>query len=258
MPVAAKPDLPNLRANNRYLLDWMKRENRPGTRALDYGCGDGGLVFTAREAGIDAYGAETFYDGARPEDLELIRAFDPESQYVTTIVNNKLDFPDGFFDLVVANQVFEHIHDLTGTANEIFRVLKPGGTLVSIFPLRGVIREPHLCVPLIHRFPKGKLRRVYYKIARSLNPRAKRINWGEGEAGIDKAFWFMDNHTCYRNLREIREIFQPLFSIRFIEPHWLAYRLPGPAKLKVLPGARLAARVITHLGAGTVLLATKP
>jgi SAM-dependent methyltransferase len=65
--------------------------------------------------------------------------------------------------MVVANQVFEHIHDLEGTAGEIARVPKPGGRLVSLFPIKAVIREPHLWVPFIHHFPRNGVRRFYYR-----------------------------------------------------------------------------------------------
>jgi len=49
-----------------------------------------------------------------------------------------------------------------------------------------------------------------------------------------------------------------LNKVRFIEPHWLAYRLPRLAKLlKPAPGAKTAAAVFSRYAAGTVLLATK-
>jgi SAM-dependent methyltransferase len=249
--------LPRLKANNLYLLEWMRRQNRPGFRAMDYGCGDGGLVFTARSEGIDAYGSETYYDGARPEDLKLVQQFDPQTQYVREIKNNHLPFDDQWFDLIVANQVFEHIHDLEGTASEIARVLRPGGVVVSIFPIRGVIREPHLAIPFIHHFPKNRLRRAYFKIVRKLSKRARRVDWGVGEAAVDKAFWFMDTHTCYRNVKQVKKIFTPGFNTQFIEPNWLAYRLPKLSKLKRIPGAKLASTVFSRFAAGTVLLATK-
>jgi 2-polyprenyl-3-methyl-5-hydroxy-6-metoxy-1,4-benzoquinol methylase len=258
MTSAPFTSLPKLRPNNQYLLEWMLRENRSSDfRALDYGCGDGALVFTARQQGIDAYGAETYYDGARPEDLELVRQHDPDSRYVHTITSGKMDFTDGFFDLIVANQVFEHIHDLEGTARELARILKPGGSIVSIFPIRSVIREPHLATPLIHRFPKGQFRRTYFKTWRKINRRAARVKWGEGEEAVDKAFWFMDTHTCYRNVRQIREIFEPLFATKFIEPNWLSYRLPSLSKVMWMPGAKTGATLFTRIAAGTVLLAVK-
>lgn len=247
--------LPQMRPNNYYLLEHMRRANGPGFRALDYGCGDGALVFTARSQGIDAYGAETYYDGARPEDLELVRRFDPQTTYVRTITDGKLPFPDAFFDMVVANQVFEHIHDLCGVAREIRRVLKPGGAVLSIFPIKSVVREPHLVVPLIHRFPKWRFRRPYFRVARKLSRRARRVNWGTGEAAIDKALWFLDTHTCYRTVPQVKEIFAPDFSIQFVEPEWLAYRLPVVKKFLKVPGGRMAAKAFSRLAAGTVMLA---
>jgi len=257
MHESAEGVLPSLRPNNLYLLDWMLRENQPGFRALDYGCGDGALVFTARNRGVDCYGAETYYDGARPEDLVLTRKFDPQAIYVHTITANKLDFPDAYFDMVVANQVFEHIHDLEGTAREIARVLKPGGRLVSLFPIRAVIREPHLSVPLIHHFPRNRIRRLYYRITKKFSRKAQSIDWGEGEAALDKAFWFLDSHCFYRDVGDIRQIFEPIYDLTFIEPHWLAYRLPKLAKLKSLPGSRPAATLFARVGAGISMLAVK-
>ena len=253
-----KPSLPALRFNNRYLLDWMRRANRAGFRALDFGCGNGALVFTARQAGIDAYGAETYYDGARPQDLELVRAFDPETTYVRTIDDGRLPFPDEWFDLVVANQVFEHIHDLDAAAREFARVLKPGGSLLSIFPTSGVIREGHLGVPLIHHLPKGIVRRTYYRLARRMSRRARAIPWGEtNAAAVDRAIWFLDNHTCYRTLRQVKRVFRPAFDLQFVDADWLACRLPRWGGIFRRPVARQAAAVLARLAAGTALLATK-
>lgn len=39
----------------------------------------------------------------------------------------KIDRPDNFFDVVIANHVFEHIDDDRPAMTEMFRVLKPGG-----------------------------------------------------------------------------------------------------------------------------------
>jgi ubiquinone/menaquinone biosynthesis C-methylase UbiE len=257
MPQTTTTSLPQLRFNNRYLLEWMRRHNGPGRRMLDYGCGDGTLVFTARQQGIDAYGAETYYDGARPEDLALGRVFDPAGKFVRVITSGKLAYPDEWFDLVVANQVFEHIQDLQLTAKEIHRVMKVRGTLITLFPTRCVVREPHLCVPWIHRMPRGNMRRVYYRLARHFSRDARRINWGHGQAGVDKAMWFLDNHTCYRSTREAVGILSPLFDVRHIEPQWLSRRVPKLARLIELPGMGPVSAVLARLAGGTALAATK-
>ncbi len=46
-----------------------------------------------------------------------------------------LDFEDGSFDVVITNEVFEHVEHLPLALAEIARVLKPGGRLVATCPL---------------------------------------------------------------------------------------------------------------------------
>jgi SAM-dependent methyltransferase len=45
-----------------------------------------------------------------------------------------LPFPDAAFDRVVASEVMEHIPDDRGAADELARVLRPGGTLAVTVP----------------------------------------------------------------------------------------------------------------------------
>jgi SAM-dependent methyltransferase len=47
---------------------------------------------------------------------------------------SKLEFPAAAFEVVVSNEVFEHIPDLPRGLREIARVLKPGGVLLATFP----------------------------------------------------------------------------------------------------------------------------
>lgn len=46
-----------------------------------------------------------------------------------------LTFSDASFDLVLCNELFEHVQDLDLAFREIARVLRPGGRLLSTFPL---------------------------------------------------------------------------------------------------------------------------
>jgi len=46
-----------------------------------------------------------------------------------------LTFSDASFDLVICNELFEHVQDLDLAFREIARVLRPGGRLLSTFPL---------------------------------------------------------------------------------------------------------------------------
>jgi len=56
---------------------------------------------------------------------------------------DRTPFVTGSFDLVINNQVLEHVTDLDVVVHEIARVLKPGGSCLSLFPDKGVWREGH-------------------------------------------------------------------------------------------------------------------
>lgn len=53
---------------------------------------------------------------------------------VCDLEKQKLPFPDNYFDLVIANQIFEHLKNIFSPLSEIHRVLKPGGVLVFSVP----------------------------------------------------------------------------------------------------------------------------
>lgn len=66
-----------------------------------------------------------------------------------------LAFQDNFFDIVVCNQIFEHVRDQKKLINEIYRVLRAGGlcyiaTGNKIWPV-----EPHTKLPFLSYLPKS-------------------------------------------------------------------------------------------------------
>ena len=108
---------------------------RPGSQVLDFGCGDGAEVVAWREAGHEAFGCDVVLD--RPgQSLRLI-----EEPY-------RLPFEDATFDLVLSNQVLEHVQDHDVAFREISRVLKPGAISLHLFPARWAPIEVHSRVPL--------------------------------------------------------------------------------------------------------------
>ena len=46
-----------------------------------------------------------------------------------------LTYVENSFDLVICNDVFEHVYDLPSALEEVHRVLRPGGRLLSTFPM---------------------------------------------------------------------------------------------------------------------------
>lgn len=104
------------------------RATRPGSRLLDAGCGTGGFLrwlldrrSFAHAAGVDLAASAVTLARQRVPEADLRPA--PLSA---------LPFDDGTFDLVVSNDVLQHIHedDVQRSLDELHRVLAPGGTLL--------------------------------------------------------------------------------------------------------------------------------
>jgi SAM-dependent methyltransferase len=200
---------------NRFVLDFAAQH---GGRILDYGCGAGDLVFAGRAAGLDLWGADVFYAGSTTKP--------PDSEFIREIKNGRIPFPDAEFDLVTNNQVMEHVEDLDAVLAEIARVLKRGGSVLSVFPSRDVWREGHIGIPFSHRFRKDSKLRFYYTWGLRLlgagtwkeqAPTARR--WA-----IDKLGW-IDTWTRYRSRAEIFRTYDRYFHNDFCEPDYIRYRL---------------------------------
>lgn len=139
-----------------------------GCTLLDFGCGDGELVREALAAGIDAYGCDVelraeaaagggTLPGAGGARLRLIDfSASGARQWAGASPDSgqgyRLPFPDASFDVVVSDQVFEHVRNYPEAIAEIRRVLKPGGAMLHLFPSSSMLFEPHLLVPLAIRF----------------------------------------------------------------------------------------------------------
>ena len=98
-----------------------------GTRAIDVGCGPGALTgeLVARlgESSVSAVDpSESFVEAARERhpgvDVQLAPA-------------ESLPFPDGSFDVALAQLVVHFMSDPVGGIREMARVVRPGGTVVA-------------------------------------------------------------------------------------------------------------------------------
>ncbi len=133
--------------------------DRSTLRVLDVGCGRGDTVAWLLAEGFDAYGVElresyilNGRDFLGPDRLALIE-------------NGTYPYPDDYFDIIISDQVFEHVSDLDELAKEVARVTKPGGVGLHIFPAKWTFVEPHLHSPIVHWFPKGPIRRAAIDVA---------------------------------------------------------------------------------------------
>src|SRR5215216_4621700 len=80
-------------------------------------------------------------------------------------------YPDDFFDIVISNQVGEHLRDHAHFFGEIARCLSPRGFSANLFPLEHVVLEWHVLVPFAHRIKNYDLLRKFLEIAYRIRSR---------------------------------------------------------------------------------------
>jgi len=114
------------------IAEWMNSTigSRPISNCLDIGCGDGQDLAIVKGAFPDAalYGLDIAEENVRP--LEELGVHTGR----TNLEVERLSFPDEVFDLVIANQVFEHLKNWVFALSEVTRVLKPDGLLIIGVP----------------------------------------------------------------------------------------------------------------------------
>jgi ubiquinone/menaquinone biosynthesis C-methylase UbiE len=93
---------------------------------LDIGAGHGELIGLMRSK-FEIHSSACDY-------TDSLMKLSDVSVKIADLSNENLPFPDESFDLVTCTEVIEHLEHYRSTLREIYRVLKPGGTLVLTTP----------------------------------------------------------------------------------------------------------------------------
>jgi SAM-dependent methyltransferase len=177
------PDHPLHGQTKQYNLDAVKRGdyiasilglpgNLEGKRILDVGCGTGGIsVAFARMQG-DVYAMEPNYTHPLLMDITIARAA-KEGVTLHTLIGRgeEIPFADESFDIVILNDVLEHVGSPYGLMSEAVRVLGRDGLLYVSTPNKysyaQILREGHsglfgvsLLPPRLAAFYVTRIRRV--------------------------------------------------------------------------------------------------
>jgi|GEM_PF-562606 len=141
---------------------------RDAISILDAGCGDGKLIyFLNRYLPLFNPGKEFLMFGfdvddhgvQQPDYVARTYAFLQEhapgvdwTQRIKVIKSNE-DWPfrDGAFDVVISNQVLEHVWDHDRFFSENARVLGDPGFSMHLFPVKEVLVDGHIFLPNVHK-----------------------------------------------------------------------------------------------------------
>ena len=122
-------------------------EVRAGERALDLACGTGDIAFAVAAHGARAVGLDITH---RMLQLARLRAGSTTSRQAVSFIGGdmtSLPFRTASFDLVTTGYGLRNVPDLDAAIDEIARVLRPGGRLLSLDfnrPESAVVRAAYL------------------------------------------------------------------------------------------------------------------
>jgi len=116
---------------NRY--EAALRLSQSGRRVLDVGCGDGLLLYHLRDTYDELHGLEYARNRAAAAQAALA-GYGVSADIRAGSIADRLDYPDGLFDAVLAVAVLEFVPDLYGALGEISRLLRSGGLFVWVSP----------------------------------------------------------------------------------------------------------------------------
>jgi SAM-dependent methyltransferase len=99
---------------------------KAGDKLLDVGCGRGEFLKGFISCGVKGYGVDRSYAAEK---------YCPDADLrIANLEAEALPYPDNYFDVVYSKSVIEHFYYPEKLLQEIYRVLKPGGLVITLCP----------------------------------------------------------------------------------------------------------------------------
>lgn len=171
---------------------------------LDVGCGDGKYTIRYKKKikckrimGADGVKGKLF--AARKNGVDDTVCFNFEGKW---------PFPNNKFDVVVSDQVIEHILNLDNFISEVYRILKPGGYCVISTEN---LSSTHNVLALIlgyQDFSHHLIMKKHVGNPLALHHNEKTCTWGaENNSGIDESAFPHIKIPTFKSLRKIFEAY---------------------------------------------------
>lgn len=107
-----------------------------GATALDVGCGDGFFSSELRRLGFDVTGIDL-----SEVALSRARVGNPAGAFIRHDVGTEFPFRSGSFDVVWCSEHLEHLFSPMFALEQVYRVLRPGGTALLTVPFHGLVKN---------------------------------------------------------------------------------------------------------------------
>jgi SAM-dependent methyltransferase len=212
----------------------------PTMKVMDFGCGEGKLVSAALKQGFDAYGCDLFdieysYSWGSKEIADRLKE---EGRLRKIRSPYELPFEDASIDVVVSDQVLEHIQNYPQMIAELSRILRPGGFFLHAFPSRSRPIEAHIYVPWSSIFRP----RWWLWLWAAVGLRNAFQKGLPAREVVEQNAHFLAHGTNYLPPREIKREFRKCFSqVAFVEHAFLPHSERPKFLAKVPLGATLYA-----------------
>lgn len=153
---------------NTLIAQELHFKNLMQVTILDAGCGNGELILFLtkylpdfhQNVSFRVFGYDVVDHGVQPADYankatvkykNLFPHIDWNERIKFISSNEPWPFENQSFDIVVSNQVLEHVWDHNHFFAEQSRVLKDKGLGIHLFPVREVFYDGHIFLPYVHR-----------------------------------------------------------------------------------------------------------